>query len=223
MREALRSGLVREVLHTEDHADIVEGLRDVVATLVAPTVMRRLSGAVTPPGVVAVVATPASDGPLPTGGPVLVLDRLNDPGNVGTLIRSAAALGAVAVVIVGDGADPFGPKAVRASAGACYHVPVLRRQRLTEVVAGLREAGLRSFGLAAHGERSIDAVAGHTDVALVLGSESHGLDTDGPGLDGLLRIPMAGRVESLNVAAAGAIALHSLGGVVDGDAVSETR
>jgi RNA methyltransferase, TrmH family len=189
------------------------GRPGIVATLVAPAAMRRLTGAVTPPGVVAVVDTPPTDRPLPSGGPVLVLDRLNDPGNVGTLVRSAAALGAVAVVIVGDSADPFGPKAVRASAGACYHVPVLRRERLEDVLAALRSAGLHCFGLAADAAWTVDSVAGRSDVALVLGSESHGLGSeiatsDGARLDGLLRIPMSGDVESLNVAAAGAIALH---------------
>jgi tRNA G18 (ribose-2'-O)-methylase SpoU len=210
----LRSGLVREVLHTDEHADLVAGAPGVIATLVAPAAMRRLSGAVTPPGVIAVVDTPASDGPLPSGGPVLVLDRLNDPGNVGTLIRSAAALGATAVVVVGTAADPFGPKTVRASSGACYRVPVLRRDTLSEVVGGLRAVGMRSFGLAADAEHTIDAVAGCSDVALVLGSESHGLSDGDVGLDGVLRIPMVGGVESLNVAAAGAIALHTLGRAV---------
>jgi RNA methyltransferase, TrmH family len=201
---------VRELLHTEAHQDVAAA-SPVPATLVAEQVMRRLSDAVTPPGIVAVVETPATDGPVPVRGPVLVLDRLNDPGNVGTLIRSSAALGASAVLIVGDSADPFGPKAVRASAGACYHLAVLRRDGLASTIDELHAAGLRCFALAAAGEASIVTVAGQHDVALVLGSESHGLSADGSRLD-TLRIPMAQPIESLNVAAAGAIALHVLNG-----------
>jgi len=172
-------------------------------------VMRRISEAVTPPGLVAVVETPPTDAPMPAEGPVLVLDRLNDPGNVGTLIRSAAALGATAVVITGEAADPFGPKAVRASAGSCYHIPVLRRPQIVDALAELRSAGLQPFGLAASAAEEVTTLTGRADVALVLGSESHGLGT-GPADLARVRIAMAPEVESLNVAAAGAIALHVL-------------
>jgi TrmH family RNA methyltransferase len=200
---------VRELLHTEDHRAFVEEHPEVPATLVAEPVMRRLSEAVTPPGLVAVVETPLRDAPFPLRGPVLVLDRLNDPGNVGTLIRSAAALGASAVVVTDDSADPFGPKAVRASAGACYRLPVLRRAALVGTLAEASTAGLSCFGLSASGAASIDTIAGRSDVALILGSESHGLGPDAADL-ATLRIPMAREVESLNVAAAGAIALQLL-------------
>ena len=207
--EALRTGRVRELLHTAEHADVVRGHPDVPATNVSETVMRKVSEAVTPPGIVAVVTTPPGDAALPVAGPVLVLDRLNDPGNVGTLIRSAAALGASAVLMTGESADPFGPKAVRASAGSCYHVPVLRRDSLAEALAELRVAGIEPFGLAASGASDIATLAGRIDVALVLGSESHGLGPDRSDLE-RVRISMARDVESLNVAAAGAIALHVL-------------
>ncbi len=207
--EALRAGRVVELLHTDEHEDVSRAHPDVPASSVSEAVMRKVSEAVTAPGIVAVVTTPPIDAALPVGGPVLVLDRLNDPGNVGTLIRSAAALGASAVVITGESADPFGPKAVRASAGSCYHLPVLRRAALADAVMALRDAGLEPFGLAASGGREVASLAGRTDVALVLGSESHGLDAGHGDLE-RVRIPMAREVESLNVAAAGAIALHVL-------------
>jgi TrmH family RNA methyltransferase len=207
--EALRVGRVRELLFVAEHEDIARAHPDVPSTLVGDAVMRRLSDAVTPPGIVGVVTTPESDAALPPGGPVLVLHRLNDPGNVGTLIRSAAALGAHSVIVTGDAADPFGPKAVRASAGSCYHVPVLRRSDLDAAVAELRAAALEPFGLAASGGREIATLTGRTDVALVLGSEAHGLGVSASDME-RVRIPMAREVESLNVAAAGAIALHVL-------------
>jgi TrmH family RNA methyltransferase len=209
--EALRVGRVRELLHTDDHEDLVRAHPDVAATHVTDAVMRRISEAVTPPGIVAVVETPPGDAASPAGGPVLVLDRLNDPGNVGTLIRSAAALGATAVVIAGEGADPFGPKAVRASAGSCYHIPVLRRPHIVDALAELRSAGIEPFGLAASAVDEVTTLAGRSDVALVLGSESHGLGA-GPADLVRVRIAMVPEVESLNVAAAGAIALHVLAG-----------
>jgi TrmH family RNA methyltransferase len=183
-------------------------------TLVDPRVMDRLSDASTPPGILAVVRTPDTSRPPAPTGSLLVLDGVSDPGNVGTLIRSAAAFGA-AVVSIG-GADPFGPKVVRASAGTCYRTPIHRVDEATDLSALLRGDGRPVLGLAAEGGRTLAEAA--TDVpaqgaVLVVGSEPHGLGTAVRGsVDTLVRIPMREGVESLNVAAAGAIAMHALMG-----------
>jgi RNA methyltransferase, TrmH family len=176
--------------------------------------MARLSDTSTPPGVLAVVRTPDTSSPPAPTGSLLVLDGVSDPGNVGTLIRSAAAFGA-AVVSVG-GADPFGPKVVRASAGTCYRTPIHRIDDATDLADGLRGAGRPVLGLAADGPRTLEEAARDVmthGAVLVVGSEPHGLgaavrDT----VDTLVRIPMREGVESLNVAAAGAIAMHALMG-----------
>jgi TrmH family RNA methyltransferase len=181
-------------------------------TPVDDRVMARLSDAATPPGVLAVVRTPDTSARPPASGSVLVLDGVSDPGNVGTLLRTAAAFG-VPVVSIG-GADPFGPKAVRASAGTCYRVGVHRIDELDELGQALRGEGRSVLGLAADGDRSLVEAAEQAPVAgiaLVVGSEPHGLgDEVRRHIDGLVRIPMVEGVESLNVAAAGAIALHAL-------------
>mgnify|MGYP001603900755 CR=1 FL=1 len=205
--EALAHADVREVLATPEHDGLLTG--DVPRLRVASHLMDRIGDAVTPPGVVAVVRTPDTAAPVPATGPVLVLDGVADPGNVGTLVRSAAALDAVAVVLVGPSADPFGPKAVRASAGACYRVAVRRRDDLAAAAAELRATGRSVVGLAAGAGLPVTTLAGRRDVALVLGSEAHGVSD--PALpDAWAHVPMPGAVESLNVAAAGAIALHAL-------------
>jgi TrmH family RNA methyltransferase len=176
--------------------------------------MRRLSDASTPPGIVAVVRTGDLSRPPTPRGPVLVLDAVSDPGNVGTLIRTATAFGAQVVSI--GGADPFGPKAVRASAGTCYRA---RIHRIDDVVAldGLLRGDDRPIvGLAADGPRTLAEVASGRPpqgIVLVVGSEPHGLSSVARGaVDTLVRIPMAPDVESFNVAAAGAIAMHALMG-----------
>jgi len=213
--EALSSGLVVELFHTAEHADLAStapsGIR---VAAVDERVMARLSDAATPPGIVAVVRTPASaDGPS-SGGALLVLDHVSDPGNVGTLIRSAAAFGVGVLSIAG--ADPFGPKAVRASAGMCYRTPVHRAERLTDVLASLRADGRPLLGLAAEGGLSLSEAADRVSAAgfvLLVGSEPSGLPTESrTTIDASVRIPMRPGVESLNVAAAGAIALHVLAG-----------
>lgn len=205
--EALAHGDVVELFATAEHDALDAGA--VPRLRVPASLLARLSDAVTPPGVVAVVRTPDTSAGVPAAGTVLVLDGVADPGNVGTLVRSAAALGAAAVVAVGPSADPFGPKAVRASAGTCYRLPVLRRPDLATVAEELQASGRHLVGLAAGAGDPVAALAGRRDVALVLGSEAHGV-SDRAVPDAWAHVPMPGAVESLNVAAAGAIALHAL-------------
>ena len=183
-------------------------------TRVDGRVMARLSDQPAPPGILAVVRTPDLSATPPVDGSLLVLDGVSDPGNVGTLIRTATALG-VGVVSIG-GADPFGPKAVRASAGTCYRARLHRAEALVDVAGALRAGGRPLLGLAAEGERTLHDVAGSLrgdGFVLVVGAEPDGIPAEARRtLDGLVRIPMQGGVESLNVAAAAAIALHALSG-----------
>lgn len=176
--------------------------------------MARLSDAATPPGVIAVVRTADTTAPVPPRGALLVLEHVADPGNVGTLVRTATAFGA-AVATIG-GADPFGPKAVRASAGTCYSAAIHRLEADAGLPAVLRGDGRIVLGLAADGAFTLEDAASDvpaSGVALVLGSEPRGLeDVTRTSVDRLVRIPMATGVESLNVAAAGAIAMHLLMG-----------
>ena len=129
--------------------------------------------------------------------PLVVLDRVQDPGTVGAIIRSAAAAGAPAVAVLEGTADPFSPKAVRASAGSVFRL-VVARAAWDEV------KDLRGFGAAATGGETLAASAIENAEMLVLGSEAHGLSHDGPRK---VTIPLATGVESLNVAAAAAVLL----------------
>lgn len=211
--EAVAVADVVELLHDGHHPALLARVPDGVrVTEVSEQVMRRLSDATTPAGVVAVVRTPDLERAVPATGPVLVLDGVGDPGNVGTLVRTAAAFGA-AVLSLG-GADPFGPKAVRASAGACYRTSMHRRDAGPDLVATLEGEGRPVVGLAAQGSVTLDELAGRSPAAgivLVVGSEPNGLSVPvRDAIDELVRIPMASGIESLNVAAAGAIAMHAL-------------
>ncbi len=140
---------------------------------------------------------------------VLVLDRVNDPGNLGTILRSAEAGGVELVVLTPGSTDPYGPKAVRASAGAVFHVPVA-----VATLDDVRAAGLRSIGTSSHDGvgrtvRAHDDVDWSGRVAIVMGSEAAGLpdewsDTDGP-IGEWVSIEQVGRSESLNVAMAATV------------------
>jgi RNA methyltransferase, TrmH family len=127
---------------------------------------------------------------------VVVLDRLNDPGNLGTILRSCEAAGVGSVVLTPGSVDPYNPKAVRASAGALFHVPVVTA-KLDEV----RAAGFRLVGTSSHQGDRHDQADWAGDVAIVMGSEAHGLPDD-TAVDAWVRIEHHGRAESLNVAMA---------------------
>ncbi len=179
----------------------------------APGGMARVADAVTPQPVLAVCRRQVADleqvvaQAVSSGLPLVVLADVADPGNAGTLLRSAEAAGCAGVVCCG-GVDPFGPKTVRASAGAVFTLAVVEDTNLRLVLARLGDAGLARIGLAAHHGEALDGCDLAGPVALVLGSESHGLpDGLDRSLDQLITIPTEGRAESLNVAMAGTVAL----------------
>jgi RNA methyltransferase, TrmH family len=180
---------------------------------VAGGVLARVGGAVTPQGIAAVVGlgSTAIDTVLADAGRsavVVVLAGVADPGNAGTLLRTAEAAGAWAVVVAGESADPFAPKVVRASAGSVFRIPIAVEPDAGLAIERVASLGLRLIGLASGaGARWYDAdLSG--PLALVLGNEAHGLpETVAAAIDEWVNIPMAGRVESLNVATAGAVVL----------------
>lgn len=137
---------------------------------------------------------------------VVVLDRLNDPGNLGTILRSAEAAGADAVVLTPGSVDPYNPKAVRASAGALFHLPVI-----TATLEQVADGGLMLVGTSSHARQGRTVVP-YTEanlngrVAIVMGNEAAGLpdewDDDVGPIGVWITVPHRGRSESLNVAMA---------------------
>lgn len=168
-------------------------------------VLERVASTEHPQPNLAVVRIPDRGDVFAGAGLVVVADRLNDPGNLGTILRSSEAAGADAVVLTPGSVDPFNPKAVRASAGAIFHVPVT-----TTPLDAVRAAGLRLVGSSSHrGDRHTEADWSGR-VAIVLGSEAHGLD-DGAPIDQWVRIEHRGRAESLNVAMAATLLVFEAG------------
>jgi RNA methyltransferase, TrmH family len=133
---------------------------------------------------------------------VLVGDRIADPGNAGTMLRSAEAAGADAVVFTTGSVDVFNPKVVRSSAGALFSVPTLVVDATIDEV--LAVPGVRSFGTSSHTGTVYSEVDFRAHVAIVVGNEAHGLDSD-THVDEWVTIPHAGRAESLNVAMAATV------------------
>lgn len=144
----------------------------------------------------------------------LVLDGLQDPGNVGTIWRTADAFGADGLILVNHCADPFGPKAVRASMGACFRLPVWEAEP-EELTQALSRAGLPLYATALGPNTQDVRRADLSRGAVVIGSEGRGVSQIMLACSqGSLRIPMRERCESLNAAAAAAVVLWQMGGVV---------
>ncbi|HKA03651.1 MAG TPA: RNA methyltransferase [Acidimicrobiales bacterium] len=201
LAEAVSAGVPIEAVFVEDGTPEVDA-GGAPVHLVARGVIGRVASTVTPQPVLAVARR--CDVPLATVADdvtfAVVLAGLADPGNVGTILRSAEAAGADAVVLTEGSVDAFNPKVVRASAGALFHVRVV----VDVAVADVAAIGVPRLGAVAMGGVPYDAAPLDRPGALVLGSEAHGLPA-GLALDGLVSIPHAGRVESLNVAMAATV------------------
>ena len=131
---------------------------------------------------------------------------VRDPGNMGTIIRTAGAAGAKAVICCQGAVDVFNPKTVRSSAGMLFHLPVVVAGEAIEVLDEVGRWELRRWGTAAHDGCEYTEVDLVQPTALVVGNEAHGLaESLAAHLDGTLRIPMAGSANSLNVATAASV------------------
>ncbi|HSL57366.1 MAG TPA: RNA methyltransferase [Acidimicrobiales bacterium] len=220
--EALQRGISLSELYAEPDApaDIVDAARaaGVVVHEVGAGVLAGVTDTVTSRPVVAVAARPVHALAdvvalaVERRRPLLVLVEVRDPGNVGTIVRTAEAAGAVGVVCSAGTADPTSPKAVRASSGTVLDLPVVDGGDPAELVAAVAAAGIVVAATVVRGGHDPAGAPLAGAVALVLGGEAQGLApaiTDGADLR--LTIPMEGRAESLNVAvAAGVLCFEAL-------------
>jgi TrmH family RNA methyltransferase len=178
------------------------------AIVLAAGVIEKIADTKSPQGVVAVaddpvvVMTPAALDELGPGTILLAID-INDPGNAGTMIRSAEAAGCAAIVFAGNSVDPRNPKAIRSSAGAIFGVTVLEADDPVEAVAQLRATGRGVIGAVARDGRAPEAAPLGTGSVIAIGSEAHGLRPEVIALlDDTVTIPMTTSAESLNAAMA---------------------
>ena len=226
---AVRHGLVLEVFATEAaaarHGGLLTGLP---VHEVTERAAKALSETVTPSGLVAVCRMPDADlDAVLAAAPrlVVVAVELSEPGNAGTLIRLADAMGAAAVVFAGNSVDPYNGKCLRSSAGSIFALPVVLEPDIGSLVSRLRAGGLQVLATTLDGEVSLDdadqLLAAPT--AWLFGPEAHGLSAETAALaDHRVTIPMSGGAESLNVAAAAAICLYQSARAIRGGRTSDS-
>jgi len=215
VREALAFGEVLAVVVSASATDEAQGLADVAVESGLTVLgadddqMAQITDTVHGQGVVALCRRPSAALQDLEGTLFLVLDEVRDPGNVGTLIRTADALGVAAVIATIGTAEVFAPKVVRASVGSVFHLPVVTGVSFEDAVAWSRSRGHRLIGADANGDPLPGGFAEPWQPTVwVLGNEAHGISSDHLHmLDQALAVPMWGKAESLNVGIAGAICL----------------
>lgn len=223
VREAVRwrPELVRELYLTAEaaarHRPIVEaaGRAGVTAVEVTPTVLAAMGDTEAPQGVLAVcrladVPLEPALARLPAGGVVCVLTHVRDPGNAGTVIRSADAAGADLVVVSDASVDVHAPKVVRSTAGSLFHLPIVSGVPVQAVLAGLRSSGVALLAADGGGAALLPEVDLRRPHAWVMGNEAWGLEPQvRDACDEVVRVPIYGAAESLNLAMAATLCLYA--------------
>ena len=213
------SGLFVTAQAQARHADLVAKAEDagIDVQLVSGEVMSELAQTVTPQGLLAVcdfVDVPLDRVTEARPALVVLLANVRDPGNAGTVLRTADAAGAGAVIFADASVDVYNGKCVRASAGSLFHLPIVAGVRLPAATAALRGAGLRVIAADGRGSATLDdprtLAALSSPTAWLFGNEAWGLPDDLLALaDESVAVPIYGRAESLNLATAAAVCLYA--------------
>ncbi len=215
---ALDSGLEAEYLIFVHNANGEDLIREVLGKYpqklqpigMKPSLFAELAATRNSQGIIMLAKMPPLESEpaiiLAAGGPILILENIQDPGNTGTLIRTAAAFGFAAVIITEGGCQPFNDKALRASMGAAFRLPLLTDCCLTDIIPVLKDYHYQLFAADMQGLSVYEVeISEHKNIALLLGNEGAGISDLARASFRLVSVPMTGAVESLNVAMAGTI------------------
>lgn len=214
-KERISRVYIAQGAEKEMYAQYGDKLSGLSCETVADEVFDRMSDTVTPQGILCLVRQRRYNIEEMLQGSdekhmlFIILEDIQDPGNLGTIFRTAEAAGVDGVIMSSRTADIYNPKTIRSTMGSVYRVPFLYTDDLSSIIKGLQEKG--TFVYAAHlgAENFYDAYDYQKSTAFLIGNEAKGLRKETAGLaDGLLSIPMEGRVESLNAAVASSILLY---------------
>lgn len=194
--------------------ELREKLDSVPRETVSENVFAKMSDTRTPQGILFVVRQPryTLEELLDTPAPFLVLlENLQDPGNFGTILRTGEGAGITGVIASGDTVDVFHPKTIRATMGSVFRVPFLYTEDMGQVIARLHERGIHTYAAHLEGSRYYDDFSFREGTAFLVGNEGNGLRRETAELaEEYVRIPMEGKVESLNAAVAASLLMYEV-------------
>lgn len=206
--ELIESIFVSEgFLKEKEHKQLIDGMQYEVVT---DEVFRVMSDTRTPQGILALVKqhTYAPEDLTRTGGPafLMILENIQDPGNLGTIIRAGEGAGITGVLMNSTTADIYNPKVIRSTMGSVFRVPFAYTSDLTASILRLKDQGIRLYAAHLDGRNNYEKEDYTVDTGFLIGNEANGLTEDTARLaDAYIKIPMMGSVESLNAAVAASV------------------
>jgi len=208
-QDAINSKVVPEtIIFTEDNEELAQKWCGLFASSkaykITDKLFRKISKTKTPQGI-AIITDSTPQDQIPDGKFYLILDRIQDPGNMGTIIRSADAFGTAAVILLPGCCDPYTDKVLRASMGSIFHINVVKATNTEELFKQFKQKQITTYAMHLKGDNLNDAEL-TTPAAFFIGNEANGLDDSiSEQCDKLIKIPMQGKAESLNAAVAASI------------------
>lgn len=204
-RELLREVYVSVSYSQKNH--IEEGKNTYI---VQDGLFKKLSDTSTPQGILAVVEQKQYElSDILQSGLVILLEGLQDPGNLGTIVRTGEGAGISGIIMDRNCADIYSPKVVRSTMGSIYRVPFLRLPSIMEIIPGLKAEGYRIYAALLDGSESLEKVRFEKKAAIIIGNEGNGISKELAGeRDSGIFIPMDGEVESLNAAVSASIFMY---------------
>ncbi len=194
------------------HPGVYRKLQETGYEVVSGEAFRKMSDTQAPQGLLCVVKQPrySLESMLGTACPLLViLENLQDPGNLGTILRTGEGAGVTGVILAGQTVDIFNPKVIRSTMGSIYRVPFVYVENIADTMVKLHAARIRTYAAHLEGEREYDSFTFREGTAFLIGNEGQGLSRELAALaDTYLKIPMEGQVESLNAAVAASLLLY---------------
>ena len=216
-RDELKEIYVSESFEKENK----DSLKGYSYNILSDNIFKKISDTVTPQGVLAIVkqkkytVEDIIEKRNKNGSCIVVLDRLQDPGNLGTIVRTGEGAGISGIIMSSDCADIYNPKVIRSTMGSIFRVPFAISHNLPEDIDKLKKNGITTYAAHLKGDLYHSGVL-NRDIALLIGNEARGLSREvSQKADRLIKIPMEGRVESLNAAIATAILMYEAKAVRD--------
>lgn len=209
----VQKAFISEILYNEKGKQI-KGLTGIDFEVVTDSVFKEVAETMTPQGILAIVKQPTyslSDMMFEQDARILLLEDIRDPGNLGTIIRTAEGAGFTGVILSKGCVDIFNPKVIRSTMGAIYRVPFYYSNNFSDTILDLKKQNVTIYAAHLEGACFYNTITYERKTAIMIGNEANGLSRENASLStACIKIPMEGKVESLNAGVAAAILMYEV-------------